>query len=734
MKRLFAIPALSLLLILFACTKPNLELIIELPDNQTLTAYVGDESVNFDEVVVKDETGEILTADISLNGTYDLNHVGFYEATLTIVVGDDRIKEVPVYIQVLEKTCDLFPEMPQCPVYVAGFSLDEQSQAVDTIFVGDFIKVNWIITPSNADNQEVILTSSDENIATVSNYGYVFGQNEGTVTITFRTVDGGYTITKNYTIRKPTCEEDPLQEECIYLFLSDDSRLTTLEDPTFDLFTYQNNKAYYEIFVRRFADSDGDGTGDFIGIKDNIDYIDQLGMGGIWLMPIFPSSSDHGYDVNDYFGVNPQYGTMSEFQDLLLTADQADIDIIIDLVINHMGAHNPIFQDVLQNGIYSEFYDWFTWTDEDSGRQNERGSWGQTIWWNPSNRTWLRTSPYTIHPSLSDKYYFGTFSDWMPDLNLENPEVISYIHLIASYWIDKGVHGFRMDATSHLYALHEYPDISDRNSANISFLSEFSDYVHSLNQDAFIVIEAWESSDVYIPYHSADVSVFNFQGQYWVKDAVLDRLFTDIGDALDMLYDGMNQANINYIDSLFISNHDMDRVAKVVTDDNELRQAATILFTTKSTPFIYYGDELGMLGTRNNMVFGSYYPGLYPQYEDRYIDDVTEQLSDPDSLLNTYIKLGELRNDHVSLLNGEFIPYKSQNLEGYLRYYDDGTKQELVLVLFNFSDSITYPIPDDITSYEILFATQKTNIGGISPNSVMILQLPIELYALLSNQ
>jgi glycosidase len=732
MKKVSGILLSFLFVILLASCKdlkaqPTLE--VNIDNGYTITQYVGDETIDLSGIQFTDTLGQNYNDQIQINGFYDLSSIGFYDVTLTVSIDDDSISR-DVYLKVVEKTCDDFPNLPQCPVLIDDFYLTDDTQQIDTIFVGDFIKVHWTIVPDNADNKVVHLTSSNPQIATVSDYGYVFGQSEGTVTITFTTEDGNHTITKDYIIRYPNCEEDPLQDQCVYLFLTDDSRLVSLDNPNISQTDYSslhpNNRNYYEIFVRKFADSDHNYIGDFNGIADNLAYLKSLGIGGLWLMPIFESSSDHGYDTNDYFSVNPDYGSEADFEQLLSKASEQDIDIILDLVINHMGAHNEIFQDVLKNGTSSPYYNWFTWIESDDPRINDKGSWGQTIWYNPTNRYWLKSSTYTINPSLANKYYFGYFSDWMPDLNLENPDVIQYIYSIADYWLSKGVHGFRMDATSHLYALGEYPDVINRNQANIDFLSAFNNHVKTLNPNAYIVVEAWEPADVYIPYFQAGVSPFDFQGSYNIKDAANDRLGSDIGDSLNALYQEMNDYNPNFIDSIFLSNHDMNRVAMDVENKEELRQAAEILFTTKSNPFIYYGDEIGMLGTRTNMVFGNYYPGLNVEYEDREIQSVTEQLNDESSLLNTYKKLATLRNNSLALSYGDFIPYSNDSLQGYFRVFENGIDKELILVLFNFSDTSTFPIPTEIGSYEILYSSFSNNIGGLSPNSTLILRLPYD--------
>jgi glycosidase len=167
-------------------------------------------------------------------------------------------------------------------------------------------------------------------------------------------------------------------------------------------FRWWNDTVFYEIFVRSFRDSDGDGIGDFNGIIEKLDYLEGLGIRGIWLMPINPSPSYHGYDVTDYYAVNPDYGTLEDFKRLLEEAHKRDIKIIIDFVMNHTSSKHPWFQQALTPG--SPYHDWYVWSETDPGTL---GPWGAKAWYRASN----------------GQYYYAIFWDQMPDLNYENPAV-----------------------------------------------------------------------------------------------------------------------------------------------------------------------------------------------------------------------------------------------------------------------------------------------------------------------
>lgn len=176
----------------------------------------------------------------------------------------------------------------------------------------------------------------------------------------------------------------------------------TADDDADDGLFWWNDRVFYEIFVRSFYDSTGDGIGDLQGIIEQMDYLQELGIGGIWLMPISPSPSYHGYDVIDYRDINPDYGTMEDFQALLAAAEAHDIAIIIDLVVNHSSVQHPWFIASADDPD-GEFGDWYIWEEENPGF---RGPDNQVVWHQRGGR-----------------YYYGVFWGGMPDLNYRNPDV-----------------------------------------------------------------------------------------------------------------------------------------------------------------------------------------------------------------------------------------------------------------------------------------------------------------------
>lgn len=741
MKKLFII-CLFLIATLSACTKPDpipdATVSFNIEDDYLYTAYQFDESLTLAGISAISTDGMNYTPFINITGDYDLDIQGTYNLVLDVTENNGATTTVSIILMVLDKTCEIDNTQDKCVINVSGITLSVKTQNISNIYIDDFAKLDWIITPLDAENAEVSLESSDESIATINEYGYIFGHKVGTVTFTITTLDGDYSITKVVTVSEKTCLVDPTQLKCADDTLLNDSRVVTLPDENvsgtdYNL-VYVNNKIYYEIFVRKFADSDGNYIGDFQGIIDNLPYLKQLGVGGIWLMPIMDSRSDHGYETDDYYNVNSDYGTMDDFKEMVAAADGLGIDIIIDLVVNHMGARNAIFQDVLKNGTNSDYFDWFTWIDSNDPRYGTDGAWGQQIWYNPTSRTWLTDNKFSVYSSLNNYSYCAYFSDWMPDLNVLNPDVVDYINDVGRWWItETGIAGYRMDATSHIYGHNEFIGITDRDEANKEFLKQFHNNLETVDSDVFVVVEAWESYQTYAKYAASDASAFNFQAGYWIRDVVNGGM-DNFGYSIKNVYDEFEKYNVNHIDTPFLTNHDQTRIAEELSSLEKTRLAGEILLTLPGSPFLYYGEELGMLGTRTNMIWGDYYDdALNASFEDKELDTVSKQLVNSDSLLNSYIDLATARNNSLALSYGEFVPYYTSGLDGFYRVFDNGTDKELVIVLFNNSATSIQPIPSEFTSYEILYNSYDYNLGGLSPKSLIVLKLPYAMLDTLIN-
>ena len=350
-----------------------------------------------------------------------------------------------------------------------------------------------------------------------------------------------------------------------------------------DGYPWWNDAVFYEIFVRSFYDSDGDGIGDFNGITQKLNYLndgdpsttDDLGVTGLWLMPIHPSGSYHGYDVIDYYAVNSEYGSMDDFKTMLTEAHQRGIKVIIDLVLNHTSSSNPWFLDAVANPD-SPYRDWYIFSETDPG---SAGAWGQDAW----------------HQTSSGDYYFGNFDRSMPDLNYEHPAVRAEMGKITEFWLEEvGVDGFRLDAARYLV---EEDGWSSDTTANHEYWREFRQVYKAANPDAMTVGEVWAAASIISQYLQGDELDLAFS--FNLADAIL--LQTGIRSAPSLR--AAIEQNLLYLpdpsDAIFLSNHDTNRVmSRLGGDVAKAKTAATILLTLPGVPFVYYGEEIGLTGVK----------------------------------------------------------------------------------------------------------------------------------------
>ena len=446
---------------------------------------------------------------------------------------------------------------------------------------------------------------------------------------------------------------------------------------------------FYQIFVRSFYDSNGDGIGDFNGLTSKLDYLNDgdpktttdLGVQGIWLMPIQPSPSYHGYDVSDYYAVNPDYGTMDDFRRLVSEAQKRGIRVLMDLVINHTATNNQWF--MMSAGGYAKFKNWYIWSKTDPGYL---GPWGEEVW----------------HPQ-GGEYYYGVFGSNMPDLNYTNADVTSEMKNVARFWLDDvGVDGFRVDGAKHLI---EDAQIQENTAATHAWFKDFHTYYKSLKPDAITVGEVWSATDQTVPYvkdGELDL-VFNFP---LANDILSGVTFFDartISTSLMLQERAYGDASF----ASFLTNHDMARVmTKVNGDAEKAKAAAAVLLTSPGVPFIYYGEEIGMTGDKPDPLIrtpmqwsggsqagftsGTAWETINLDYTTR---NVEAQNADKTSLLSAYRDLIHLRNEHYALRTGTYVQVKSGNnkLFAMLRV----AEKESVLVLVNLGkEAIAQPALD----------------------------------------
>jgi glycosidase len=433
-----------------------------------------------------------------------------------------------------------------------------------------------------------------------------------------------------------------------------------------------NDAVFYEIFVRSFADSDGDGIGDFKGLTAKLDYLndgdpataEDLGITGIWLMPIHESPSYHGYDVRDYYSINPDYGTMADFEEFLSEAHKRGIAVIIDMVLNHTSIEHPWFTEGIDPA--GATHDYYVWANE-----------------KPNASNWHR-----YNDSL---YYYGFFWSGMPDLNYNTPAVTDEVYAITEFWLgEKGVDGFRLDAIKYLY--EDGREIQHLPSTHAWLQAWHAEY-KGINPNAMTIGEVWDPSILVVDYIGDQLDLgFNFDLSNAYVNAADDGRFLPVTSVFkyDLArFDG-NQFGA------FLANHDQNRIASQLREDpGKLRVAAALLLTGPGVPFLYYGEEIGMLGIKPDedirtpmqwTILGGFTEGQpwRALNRDAALKNVERQTDDPDSLLSWYRTLIHLRNENPALRVGETLIVDTGDVGVYsvLRYVDG----QIVLVLINLTD------------------------------------------------
>jgi alpha-amylase len=451
-----------------------------------------------------------------------------------------------------------------------------------------------------------------------------------------------------------------------------------------------NDAVFYEVFVRSFQDSDGDGIGDLQGLIDRLDYLndgdptttDDLGVTGLWLMPVAQSPSYHGYDTTDYTAVEEDYGSNEDFRRLIEEAHRRGIKVVVDLVLNHTSTEHPWFVDSA-SGPDAAKRDWYIWSPSDDG----------------SRAPWSGGGP--VWHQRGDDYYFAMFWEGMPDLNYRNPEVTAEMQEVARFWLEEmGVDGFRLDAVRHL--VEEGTRYSGA-PATHQWLAGFDDFLDTVNPEALTVGEVWDTTAQAAPYVQGDEVdlVFEFDLAEIIVRSVQQGKPVRSSQQLASLLAAYPEGQV----ATFLSNHDQPRVATTLFKDPEgNKMAGLTLLTLPGVPFIYYGEEIGMTGNKPdelirtpmqwsdaaNAGFTSGQP-WQPLNADFGQLNVAGQEADPASQLSFYRQLIHLRNDHPALLRGSFLPVESScdSTLAFLRQTPagdvDAPAGQTVLVVLNFA-------------------------------------------------
>jgi glycosidase len=463
--------------------------------------------------------------------------------------------------------------------------------------------------------------------------------------------------------------------------------------------------AFMEVFVRAYQDSDGDGVGDLRGLIQRLDYLRDLGVKGIWLMPVTASADhDHGYAATDYRRIAPEYGTLEDFDELLRQAHARGMGVIMDYVINHSAKEHPFFVSALQQGPASPTYDWYVW--------EQQAPQGWDIW---------GQNPWTATPQ---GYYFATFGPHMPDFNFRNPAVRAYHADSLRYWLDRGLDGYRLDAVPHLVE-NNARDWNDQPESR-ALTGQLRALITAYPQ-RHVVCEATANPEAYA---APDVcgSAFAFGLERKLLDAAQAKpgSVRALAQALQTLPPTM---------ATFLANHDIfagTRVADQLHGDlAAYRLAAATYLLGPGTPFIYYGEEIGMAGVPNlpgdlplrapmrwsaDASGGGFTTGtpFRPLSPNGTGFNVAQQSADPQSLLNFYRAMLALRNGHAALTQGVLDDARAR---GTVLAYRRTQGHEQAWVVLNYgrrASSITLPAKQQQQRWARLYpATAKAAASGL---------------------
>jgi alpha-amylase len=461
---------------------------------------------------------------------------------------------------------------------------------------------------------------------------------------------------------------------------------------------------FYEVFVRSFADSDGDGAGDLRGLTARLDTLndgdpatdEDLGITGLWLMPVMASPSYHGYDVTDYRAIDPDYGSLAGFHAMVEAAHKRGIAVLVDLPINHTSSQHPWF--VSSRAGDPGKADWYRWSDVP-----------------PSGPGWHEAG---------DRWYYGVFGEDLPDLNLENEDVTAEVTAIARYWLEEqGVDGLRLDAAKHLI---EEDGVTENTPGTRAWLGSFGRAVHATKPDTLVVGEVWDLSEVSAGYVPQDLDMtFEFGLAQATVDSLRAGTATRLTGALadvarDERPDGFGS---------FLTNHDQDRIASELRGDPAaLELAASLLLTGPGTPFVYYGEEIGMTGAkpdeqiRRPMPWDGSQPAAgfttgtpwEPLADGWQTTNVAAEARDPSSLRHRYSELIRLREAHPALRRGTIVPVTSASdaVAAVLR----ADPAETLLVVANLSNEPVADYDLDLASGPLCGTpTASSTLGGGAP-------------------
>ena len=452
-----------------------------------------------------------------------------------------------------------------------------------------------------------------------------------------------------------------------------------------------NDRVFYQVFVGSFSDSDGDGIGDLRGLIDRFDYLNDgdpnsgksLGVEGIWLNPVFLSPSYHKYDTMDYYAIDHRFGTEADLRELIALCHERDVKIILDLVINHTSTHHYWFDQFCNahknNDTSNPYYDFYTYANAPIG-----------------GRTFQQISG-------AKDYYECNFSGDMPELNFDNDAVRKGMVTLAKTYVDMGVDGFRFDAAKYVYYGEE--------SRNVEFWDWYMAELRKIKPDIYSVAEVWDADTATFPYFSS-TNCFNFtmsQQSGQIAKAAKGGSVSSLTYYMEQYMEQIKEKSPNAMPVTFITNHDMDRAAGFLQPGfGHAQMAANLSILLPGSTFIYYGEEIGMLGSRGGantdanrrlaMLWGDGDTVKDPagaNYKAEQLNGtVADQLGEADSLYNHYKKVIAIRKANPEIASGTFTPLDvpGSKAGGFL-----STLNESSVAVFH--NTTTEPVQIDLTEF-----------------------------------
>lgn len=464
---------------------------------------------------------------------------------------------------------------------------------------------------------------------------------------------------------------------------------------------WYKNAVIYALHVENFMDANGDGIGDFQGLTRSLDYLSGLGVTCIWLLPFFPSPNrDHGYDISDYLNVDPRFGTLGHFVEFLDAAEERGIRVIIDLVLNHTSVDHPWFQEARRDKN-SKYRNYYIWLDEKPANPNE-----DVIFGHHQNGNWE-------YDEVAGQYYYHTFYQHQPDLNITNPDVRREINYILHFWMKLGIAGFRMDAVPHMIKEKGNEKFKDD---PYQFLRDIRFFVEEQRKDSVLLAEVDTEPEEYQNFFGDSDQVHMLLNFYLNNHIFLALARKDARPIREALHD-LPQTTIKEQMGVFIRNHDeLDlerltdeereevykafapekhmriygrgirrRLAPMVNNNRQWMELVySLMFTLPGTPVLRYGDEIGMgedlsLPERNSVRTAMQWSserhgGFSASREDTIVVpiisegpfsygaiNVHKQLIDPLSFLNWMERVISARKECIEFGYGDYETIETDN-------------------------------------------------------------------------